>query len=102
MSEIARPADTSTSEETSASASEDRSESTTANRDIEEVENTSLATSVTVTEGYTFLTPVTNTVSLSDALNGASGNMGVNIAAGTSNQQMNTMSIAVGCDACSE
>jgi len=94
--------DVSTSEEASSSSSEDIDESSTASRDIEEVESSSLATTVTLTEGYTFLTPVTNTVSLSDALNGASGNMGVNIAAGTSNQQMNTMSIAVGCDACSE
>jgi hypothetical protein len=94
--------DAATSEEASSSSSDDSETSATSNRDIEEVETSSLATAVTFTEGYTFLTPVTNTVSLSDALNGASGNMGVNIAAGTSNQQMNTMSIAVGCDACSE
>jgi hypothetical protein len=94
--------DASKSEESSSSSSEDNSESSTSNRDVEEVGSGSLAASVTFTQGYTFLTPVTNTVSLSDALNGASGNLGVNIAAGTANQQMNSMSIAVGCDACSE
>ncbi|MFA6228958.1 MAG: adhesin [Rhodanobacter sp.] len=40
--------------------------------------------------------PTTNTASLSgDAFNGASGNIGINVAAGTGNQQANSLALAV-------
>jgi hypothetical protein len=45
-------------------------------------------------------TPVVNNASLSNSLNNASGNVGVNIAAGAGNQQSNTLAIAAGCNAC--
>lgn len=45
-------------------------------------------------------TPVANNASMSGSLNGASGNVGVNIAAGGGNQQSNTLAIAAGCNAC--
>ncbi|MDX1367831.1 hypothetical protein [Pseudomonas sp.] len=45
-------------------------------------------------------TPVVNNASLSNSLNNASGNVGVNIAAGGGNQQSNTLAIAAGCNAC--
>ena len=41
-----------------------------------------------------------NNASLSNSLGGASGNVGVNIAAGAGNQQSNTLAIAAGCNAC--
>lgn len=44
--------------------------------------------------------PVTNTASLNGSLNGISGNVGVNVAAGVGNQQSNSLSIAAGCKAC--
>ncbi|WP_137822669.1 hypothetical protein [Pseudomonas sp. D(2018)] len=45
-------------------------------------------------------TPVVNTASISGSLNNASGNVGVNVAAGGGNQQSNTLAIAAGCNAC--
>ncbi|UJJ31973.1 hypothetical protein [Halopseudomonas maritima] len=45
-------------------------------------------------------TPVVNNASMSNSLNGASGNVGVNIAAGSGNQQANSLAIARGCSAC--
>lgn len=45
-------------------------------------------------------TPVVNNATLSGSLNGASGNVGVNIAAGGGNQQSNSLAIAAGCNAC--
>lgn len=45
-------------------------------------------------------TPVVNNASISDSLNNASGNVGVNVASGGGNQQSNTMAIAAGCSAC--
>ncbi|QNH03408.1 hypothetical protein HNQ25_13060 [Pseudomonas sediminis] len=45
-------------------------------------------------------TPVVNNASLSDSLANASGNVGVNIAAGGGNQQSNSLAIAAGCNAC--
>lgn len=47
-----------------------------------------------------FQAPVTNNASLNNSLNGASGNVGVNIAAGGGNQQSNSLAVAVGCTAC--
>ncbi|WP_298182716.1 hypothetical protein [uncultured Pseudomonas sp.] len=47
-----------------------------------------------------FLSPVTNTASISGSLNGASGNVGVNVSAGGGNQQSNSLAVAVGCTAC--
>ncbi|MCY1274719.1 hypothetical protein D9M68_205200 [compost metagenome] len=47
-----------------------------------------------------FKAPVTNTATLSGALNGVSGNVGVNIAAGAGNQQSNSLAIAAGCTSC--
>lgn len=49
---------------------------------------------------HTPQTPVVNNASLSNSLNNASGNVGVNIAAGGGNQQSNTLAIAAGCNAC--
>ncbi|MGE6790633.1 hypothetical protein SAMN05216206_3863 [Pseudomonas guineae] len=47
-----------------------------------------------------FNTAVVNTASLTNSLNGASGNVGVNVAAGGGNQQSNSLAVAVGCTAC--
>ena len=47
-----------------------------------------------------FATPVTNTATLTNAVNGNSGNVGVNIAAGGGNQQSNSLAIAAGCQVC--
>jgi hypothetical protein len=47
-----------------------------------------------------FNTAVVNNASLTNSLNGASGNVGVNIAAGGGNQQSNSLAVAVGCTAC--
>jgi hypothetical protein len=44
--------------------------------------------------------PVTNTANLSGSVNGGSGNLGVNVAAGVGNQQSNSLSIAAGCRTC--
>lgn len=44
--------------------------------------------------------PVTNNATISGSLNNASGNVGVNVAAGVGNQQSNSLSIAAGCKAC--
>ncbi|MDZ5605423.1 heme utilization protein [Pseudomonas sp. RP23018S] len=44
--------------------------------------------------------PVTNTATLSNSLNGVSGNVGANVSAGSGNQQSNSLSIAAGCKAC--
>ncbi|MBL4835878.1 MAG: hypothetical protein JKY26_18155 [Pseudomonas sp.] len=41
-----------------------------------------------------------NNASLTNSLGGASGNVGVNIAAGAGNQQSNSLAIAAGCNAC--
>lgn len=43
---------------------------------------------------------VVNNASLNNSLGGASGNVGVNIAAGAGNQQSNSLAIAAGCTAC--
>jgi len=43
---------------------------------------------------------VQNNANLVSSLNGFSGNAGVNIAAGGTNQQSNTLSIASGCTGC--
>jgi hypothetical protein len=43
---------------------------------------------------------VTNNATLVDSINNVSGNVGVNIAAGGTNQQSNSLSIAAGCNAC--
>lgn len=43
---------------------------------------------------------VVNTAALSNSLAGVSGNVGVNIAAGSGNQQSNSLAIAAGCNAC--
>ncbi|MBF8723855.1 heme utilization protein [Pseudomonas guariconensis] len=44
--------------------------------------------------------PVTNTATMSNSLNGVSGNVGANVSAGSGNQQSNSLSIAAGCRAC--
>ncbi|RON09996.1 heme utilization protein [Pseudomonas brassicacearum] len=44
--------------------------------------------------------PVTNTANLNGSVNGGSGNLGVNVAAGVGNQQSNSLSIASGCRTC--
>lgn len=44
--------------------------------------------------------PVTNTATMSNSLNGVSGNVGANVSAGSGNQQSNSLSIAAGCKAC--
>ncbi|MGF6149213.1 heme utilization protein [Pseudomonas helvetica] len=44
--------------------------------------------------------PVTNTANLNGSVNGGSGNLGVNVAAGAGNQQSNSLSIASGCRTC--
>jgi hypothetical protein len=38
--------------------------------------------------------PVTNTATLSGSVNGGSGNLGVNVAAGVGNQQSNSLAIS--------
>ncbi|MDF3932342.1 heme utilization protein [Pseudomonas citronellolis] len=43
---------------------------------------------------------VKNNAIMMDSLQGASGNIGVNISAGTNNQQSNSLAIAAGCKAC--
>lgn len=43
---------------------------------------------------------VINTASLNGSLAGVSGNVGINIAAGSGNQQSNSLVIAAGCNAC--
>ncbi|WP_373187476.1 hypothetical protein [Halopseudomonas sp.] len=47
-----------------------------------------------------FADPAVNNASLTNSLGGASGNVGVNIAAGAGNQQSNSLAIAAGCNAC--
>ena len=47
-----------------------------------------------------WVNPVTNTASLTNSLNGVSGNVGANVSAGSGNQQSNSLSIAAGCRAC--
>lgn len=47
-----------------------------------------------------WVNPVTNTASLTNSLNGVSGNIGANVSAGSGNQQSNSLSIAAGCRAC--
>jgi len=95
-------AEHSASEEHSQSASGSSSYSKGFSHTYEEVGSSTLASSSTYTKTRTFINPVTNSVDLSNALNGTSGNLGVNVAAGTSNQQLNTMTIAVGCNACAQ
>jgi hypothetical protein len=86
--------------QSSSSASSDESETHEANSAFEEVGSSSLAASVTFTKSVTFANPVVNSATLSNSLNDASGNIGVNIASGSSNQQLNTLAIAVGCNVC--
>lgn len=43
---------------------------------------------------------VINTATVTGSLNGASGNVGLNVAAGSGNQQSNSLAIAAGCNAC--
>jgi hypothetical protein len=50
--------------------------------------------------GATFQQVVTNNASVTDSLNGVSGNIGANVSAGTNNQQLNSLAIAVGCKTC--
>ncbi len=50
--------------------------------------------------GATVSQPVVNNATLSNSLNGASGNIGANVSAGSHNQQVNSLSIAAGCNAC--
>ena len=45
-------------------------------------------------------TPVVNNATMDHSFNGYSGNGGANIAAGTGNQQSNSLSIAAGCKVC--
>lgn len=47
-----------------------------------------------------WVNPVTNNASLTNSLNGVSGNIGANVSAGSGNQQSNSLSIAAGCKAC--
>lgn len=47
-----------------------------------------------------WINPVTNTASMTNSLNGVSGNVGANVSAGNANQQSNSLSIAAGCRAC--
>jgi len=44
--------------------------------------------------------PVVNNASMTNSMNGFSGNGGANISAGVGNQQSNSLSIAAGCKAC--
>ena len=48
----------------------------------------------------TFAGNVTNNATVSGSLNGATGNVGLNVAAGSGNQQANSLAIAAGCAAC--
>ncbi|MEE1924395.1 heme utilization protein [Pseudomonas sp. 148P] len=48
-----------------------------------------------------WVNPVVNNASLTNSLNGVSGNIGANVSAGNGNQQNNSLSIASGCRACS-
>ena len=48
----------------------------------------------------TALVAVTNNATVSGSLNGATGNVGLNVAAGSGNQQANSLAIAAGCAAC--
>lgn len=50
--------------------------------------------------GYHPGVPVVNHAVLNDSLGGVSGNVGVNIAAGSGNQQNNSLAIAAGCTGC--
>lgn len=50
--------------------------------------------------GATFKQVVTNDASVTNSLNGVSGNIGANVSAGTNNQQLNSLAIAVGCKTC--
>jgi hypothetical protein len=86
--------------ESSSEASAEKNESHAANSSIEVVGSSSLAATVTFTKSFTIADPVTNSATLSNSLNGTSGNMGVNVASGSGNQQLNTLAVAVGCDAC--
>ena len=43
---------------------------------------------------------VVNNATVSGSLNGATGNVGLNVAAGSGNQQANSLAIAAGCAAC--
>jgi hypothetical protein len=47
-----------------------------------------------------FNAPVVNNASVTGSLNNASGNIGVNVAAGGGNQQSNSLTMAVGCQVC--
>ncbi|KIQ58711.1 heme utilization protein, partial [Pseudomonas fluorescens] len=44
--------------------------------------------------------PVINNATMSNSMNGFSGNGGANVSAGVGNQQSNSLSIAAGCKAC--
>ncbi|MNL08110.1 hypothetical protein D3C87_1288160 [compost metagenome] len=44
--------------------------------------------------------PVTNTATMTNSMNGFSGNGGANVSSGVGNQQSNSLSIAAGCRAC--
>lgn len=44
--------------------------------------------------------PVVNNASMTNSMNGFSGNGGANVSAGVGNQQSNSLSIAAGCKAC--
>lgn len=44
--------------------------------------------------------PVVNNATMSNSMNGFSGNGGANVSAGVGNQQSNSLSIAAGCKAC--
>ncbi|MDO9321034.1 MAG: hypothetical protein Q7U01_05315 [Pseudomonas sp.] len=48
-----------------------------------------------------FKAPVINDAKVNGSLNNVSGNLGLNIAAGSGNQQSNSLAIAAGCTACS-
>lgn len=50
--------------------------------------------------GAAFQQVVTNNATMTDSLNGVSGNIGANVSAGTNNQQLNSLAIAVGCKTC--
>ncbi len=50
--------------------------------------------------GATLKQVVTNNATMTDSLNGVSGNIGANVSAGTNNQQLNSLAIAVGCKTC--
>ncbi|CAD5110389.1 heme utilization protein [Zestomonas carbonaria] len=50
--------------------------------------------------GATVQQAVVNNATLTNSLNGSSGNIGANVSAGSHNQQINSLSIAAGCNAC--